>query len=262
MSKAKKRAPSKGEQKKKDLQKSRQTGIIVLVIAIVAIVAVSAVIFLHGSSHSTITTTTGSTPVVNSTKEPVILYVNQGNALVDRSNFSALLSFAKSNGFNTIFFQIYRSGQLLFDSSDLSYFVETAHLDGLSLYYSLYFTASSQIIPTSIFNLGENGINLDMSTLPVSAQSSLLATLKLDFTSGTTAVTSTNLTTTLKPDLLVLETYSFQQDESAIHPGIVAAVEPLSLSSQQEYQQEVKYALSNSSGVMVFDYYGLLKTGY
>ncbi len=101
-----------------------------------------------------------------------------------------------------------------------------------------------------------------MSTLSDSAQSSLLATLKLDLRNGTTAVTSTNLTTTLKPDLLILETYDFAVDQSYIHSGIIAAVEPLALSSAQEYVQDVQYALSNSAGVMVFDYFGLTKTGY
>ena len=32
--------------------------------------------------------------------------------------------------------------------------------------------------------------------------------------------------------------------------------------SKEAYQSQYNYDLSNSDGVMVFDYYGLLKTGY
>ena len=261
MSKGSKKKESRGAAKRRETEKTRQTGYIILAGIIVAIIAVSAVVFLHGSS-TTSTTSSGTTAFSNPSDKPVILYVNQGNGIVNRTNFPALLFFAKYHEFNTIFFQIYRSGQLMFSTSDLEYFVEAASLDHLNLYYSLYFTNSTQQIPNSIYNLGESGINLDMSTLPNSAQSSLLATLKLDLRNGTTAVTSTNLTTTLKPDLLILETYDFAADQQYIHSGIIAAVEPLALSSAQEYDQDLQYALSNSAGVMVFDYYGLMKTGY
>lgn len=262
----KKGAESKGQKKRREAQKTRQTGYIILAIVVVIIIAVSAVVFIRGNSvrnASSSTTTTNRVFVIsNPSNKPAILYVNQGNGIVNRTDFPELLNFAKYRGFNTVFFQIYRSDQLLFDSSDLSYFVEAAHLDKLSLYYSLYFTNSSQTIPTSIYGLGENGINLDMSTLPTSDQSALLSTLQLDIRNGTTAVTSLNFTTTLKPDLLILETYDFQADQQYIHSGIIASVEPLEIPTSQQYQQEVNYALSNSSGVMVFDYYGLAKMGY
>lgn len=193
-------------------------------------------------------------------EKPIILYVNQGNALVDVGNFSSLVSYAKSNGFNTLFFQVYRSGNLLFSSENLTYFVSSAHNQSLKIFFALYFTNSSETIPSSIYGLGEDGISLDMSTLPLSTQSSLLSTLKQNY-KGETAVTTTNFGTTLKPDLLVFETYA-PQDQQYIHKGIIAGVEPLALTSEPEYLQEYKYALSHSDGVMVFDYYGLLATGY
>lgn len=193
-------------------------------------------------------------------EKPVILYVNQGNALVDANNFSSLVNYAKSTGFNTLFFQVYRGGNLLFSLGNLTYFVSSAHNESMKIFFALYFTASNQAIPSSIYGLGEDGISLDMSSLAVASQSSLLSTLQQDY-GGETAVTTTNFATTLKPDLLILETYS-PQDQSYIHKGIIASVEPLALSSEPEYLQEYQYALSHSDGVMVFDYYGLLATGY
>ena len=245
---------SSKNRKPKAAPKSSRLPIIIGII-ITAIIVISAGIFLL-DQHTTTTTT--SKTVSN---KPIILYVNQGNGLVDESNFSSLVSFAKTNGFNTIFFQVYRSGTLLFTQSELTYFVSDVHVQNLSIFFALYFTDSTQKIPTSIFGLGENGISLDMSTLPTSTQEGLLQTLKQNYLEGKTAMTTTNFTTTLNPDLLILETYQ-SSDQSYIHPGIIAGVEPLAIASKQDYEQQFEYALTHSDGVMVFDYYGLLKTGY
>lgn len=199
-------------------------------------------------------------PSNSSAGKPIILYVNQGNALVDVGNYSSLISFAKTNGFNTLFFQVYRSGNLLFSQSNLTYFVNLAHNQSLRIFFALYFTSSNENIPPSIYGLGEDGISLDMSTLGVSTQENLLSTLSNNY-KGETAVTTTNFATTLKPDLLILETY-LQQDQQYVHKGVIASVEPLALPDKGEYVSQYHYALSESDGVMVFDYYGLLKTGY
>ena len=190
----------------------------------------------------------------------MILYVNQGNGVVNSSNFGKLLSTAHSRGFNTIFFQVYRSGVLLFSDSSLQGFVSSAHGSGLKIYFALYFTDSSQQIPASIYNDGEDGINLDMSALPAAAQAALLASLSGGY-SGRTAVTATDFNTALRPETLILETYGTGANQY-IHPGIVASVGVFTTTSQQQYNQEFQFALNNSDGVMVFDYSGLLKAGY
>jgi hypothetical protein len=253
---------------------------IILVVIILLVTAFATALFVShtgipssSSSYSYTTTSTYSKTEIttatttinlssNNNNKLIILYVNQGNALVDQNNFSSLLSFAKSNRFNTIFFQIYRSGSLLFNSANLSNFVVAAHAQNLSLYFALYFTAAGEPIPSSIYPLGEDGINLDMSTLSTADQENLLSTLRANYHEGKIAVTTTNLESTLKPDILILETYDFSSDEQYIHPGMIASVEPLTIPSYQEYEEEFNYALSKSDGVMVFDYYGLLRTGY
>jgi hypothetical protein len=223
---------------------------IVLVIAI----AISGLFLLVGKGPPPSSSTT------NQSTKRVILYVNQGNGLVNESRFPSLLSLALSHGFNTIFFQIYRGGNLVFSTNEMTYFVGAAHRDNLSIFFALYFTNSSQTIPSSIYGLGEDGISLDMSTIDFSTQVGLLASLKQNF-HGLTAVTTTNFTTTLNPNILILETYSplFQ---SYIHHGIVAGVEVLATQNKADYESQVQYALNNSDGVMVFDYYGLVVTGY
>jgi len=192
-------------------------------------------------------------------EKPIILYVNQGNGLVNESNFGTMLSFTSSNGFNTVFFQVYRAGALLFTGNELSYFANQSHAQGLKIFFALYFTNSSQSIPSSIFGLGEDGISLDVSTLSISAQESLLTDLAPCHCR--TAVTTTDMRSPLQPDLLVLETYGPALQQYIRH-GIIASVGVFATSSLADYQSQFQYALSNSDGVMVFDYAGLLKSGY
>ena len=191
--------------------------------------------------------------------KPVILYVNQGNGIVDGSNFGAMLTFASSHGFNTVFFQVYREGVLLFTGSELSSFANQSHALSLKIFFALYLTNSSQAVPGAIFGLGEDGISLDMSTLSIAAQENLL--IDLASCHCQTAVTTTDMNSPLKPDLLVLETYGVPSQQYIRH-GTIASVGVFATSGLSDYQAQFQYALSNSDGVMVFDYAGLQKSGY
>ncbi len=194
------------------------------------------------------------------TPKPVILYVNQGNGVVDSSNFGQMLTFATSHAFNTVFFQVYRQGTLLFTAADLATFVSQAHADSLKIFFALYITNSSQTMPGTIFGLGEDGVSLDMSTLSTPAQETMLQALESSCNCQT-AVTTTNVASPLKPDLLVLETYGPAMQQYVRH-GTIASVGVFATVSQEDYQSQFQYALDNSDGVMVFDYAGLVKAGY
>jgi hypothetical protein len=193
-------------------------------------------------------------------QKPIILYVNQGNAVVNGSGFGVMLDYMSSRGFNTVFFQVYREGHLLFSPPTLRSFVSQTHQDHLKIFFALYITNASQAVPASIYGLQEDGISLDMSTINQSAQQSFLTTLKSKY-GGETAVTTTDMYSPLKPDLLVLETYG-TGNQQYIRKGIVAGVGVFTTSSLDDYRSQFQYALQNSDGVMVFDYYGLLKAGY
>ena len=162
------------------------------VVAAIAILAAGAVILRPGSSG---TATTSA--------KPVILYINQGNGSVNETNFGSMLSFSMAQGFNTIFFQVYREGVLLFQPPQLTSFVAQAHDQGLKIFFALYFTNSSQLVPSSIFPLGEDGISLDMSTLSLSAETSLFTAVGQGFQTGQVAITTTDFALPLRPDLLV-----------------------------------------------------------
>ena len=217
-------------------------------IAIILVVAIGAGLYLSGTgSHAP-------------SQKPIILYVNQGNGVVNDSNFANLTGYATSHGFNTIFFQVYRQGALLFSPTQLRAFTNESHAAGLKIYFALYFTDASQTLPPSIYDSGEDGINLDMSTLPLSAQQNLLGNLKSVYY-GETAVTTTDMYSQLTPNLLILETYGSDFNQYIRH-GIIASVGVFKTTSEQDYRSQFQYALQNSDGVMVFDYAGLLKRGY
>ncbi len=218
-----------------------------MAVGVVIVAALAAVHFL----------TAGGAPTP---QKPVILYVNQGNGAVNESNFDAMLSFASSHGFNTVFFQAYREGSLLFDTQQLQWFVNQTHATGMKIFFALYITNSTQALPATVYGLNEDGINLDMPTLAVTTQESLLTSLTGVY-HGESAVTTTDLTSSLKPDLLVLETYGSQYQQY-IRPGVIASVGVFATTSEQDYQSQFQYALQHSDGVMVFDYAGLLKSGY
>jgi hypothetical protein len=237
-------------------KRSRAALLAAVALVLVASIGGSAALLYHpGHASSVSSQSTGS--------KYIILYINQGNGAVNETNFDSMLTFASSQGFNTLFFQVYRQGSLLFDASQLVYFVDHAHAQGMKIFFSLYLTNASQTLPTSVYGMGEDGVSLDMSTLSIPEQSSLLASLRSGY-GGTTAITTTDLALPLNPDILVLETYTsqIQQYSQYIHPGVVASVGVFATTSQSDYEQEYQYALANSSGVMVFDYAGLLKSGY
>ena len=87
--------------------------------------------------------------------KPIILYVNQGNGVVNRTNFDVMAGYANSSGFNTVFFQIYRKGALLFSPQDLQTFVTQAHLKDLE---NLLLVVYHQFLPAdTIVNLRIEG---------------------------------------------------------------------------------------------------------
>lgn len=237
--------------RKKANRKSRTLWIALVAVIVIALVAIA---FILSDSGSKAICTYPVCP------KPIILYIDQGNGIVNGSGYGTMLGFASSQGFNTVFFQVYRQGSLLFSPQLLQSLVSQAHAANLRIFFALYFTNDSQTIPMSILGLNEDGVSLDMSTLDPGAQQSLLTTLQSHF-NGMTAVTTYDFSTNLKPDLLVFETYG-TQDDTYIRQGIIASVGAFTTTSYTQYEAEFQYALQNSDGVMVFDYHWLMANNY
>ncbi len=168
--KDKRRPEGRARSRKVPARRSPPKFIILAIVVLIAIAVAGTVYFVFFTHGGNVVATTSSTATQGNNNKWKILYVNQGNGVVNESNFGAMLSTTKSHGFNTIFFQVYRSGNLLFTTDQLKYFVSTSQIDNISIFFALYFTSSSQQIPSQIYSLGENGISLDMSTLPFQNQ--------------------------------------------------------------------------------------------
>jgi hypothetical protein len=225
-----------------------------LSLAVILVVSLATEAALIAFSHRT------SNDSSTITRKLVILYINQGNGSVNRTNFETLTAFASGRGFNTLFFQVCRSGRLLFSIEDLATFVREAHAANLSIFLAIAFNATSLRIPVAIYGAGEDGISLDFSNLDLQHQDALFASLKANY-GGTTAVTTYAVNPLAEPDVTVLETYT-SASKALITPGIVGSVEVAATGSRSDYQAQFSYALDHSDGVMVFDYAGLLKRGY
>jgi hypothetical protein len=231
-------------------ERQRRTELVVVVsVTVLALAGVVAYFVYEGRQQA-------------ASQKPIILYVNQGNGIVNVSGFGTLLNYMKSHGFNTVFFQAFREGELLFSPATLGSFVNQTHRSQLKIFFALYLTEASQRLPVSIFGLGEDGISLDMPVADVNttSQESFLTQLKADF-GGVTAVTTSDMYSSLRPDLLVIETYGSNMQQY-IRSGVIGSVGVFETSSLEDYKSQFQYALQNSDGVMVFDYYGLQKAGY
>src|SRR5579863_3625747 len=102
---------------------------IIIACAIIIVIVVGSTFFVLNQNKKDNTTTNSTTSAVSSDSEskPIILYINQDNGAVNESNINQMLQYASVRGFNTIFFQIYHNGALMFTTSQLSYFVGVAH---------------------------------------------------------------------------------------------------------------------------------------
>jgi hypothetical protein len=256
-----KRKPARKGKPHGEKQSSRRFLLPFAVTLLVVVIVVGVGEYLLFGGHTNV----GHSSTTATSSKPVILFENQENSPVNQGNFGNFVDFARSNGFNTIFFQISYKGSLLAccnDISSLKSYVTGAHVLGVKIFFVLSFSNSSQGLPSSfIYSAGEDGIDLDMSTLPYSNQQTLLSSLKGNF-SGTTAVTTYNFTTTLKPNWLIFETYNWPSDQQYLSSRVIGSVEVVAASDNAQYRSWFLSVLSGSAGVMVFDYSALKNYGY
>jgi hypothetical protein len=76
---------------------------------------------------------------------------------------------------------------------------------------------------------------------------------------GTTAITKADMSSSLRPNLLILETY-MKSTQQFIRSGVIGSVGVIATAGRADYLSQYNYTLQNGDGVMVFD--GLAKVGY
>jgi len=199
------------------------------------------------------------TKTISPMVKPIILYVNQGNGFVEPQKFGDLLTFAKRFGFNTIMFQVYRSGSFLYSLEDMNKFARDAEKAGFRFHASLYISKEGEKMDL-VAQLRADGINLDMPTISLDWQSRYISWVRQLF-KGPVSVTTANAQYPLKPDLVILETYG-RENLRYVRPGMVGSVGVWLTKDKDDYLDQVNLVLTKSDGVMVFDYAGLLRKGW
>jgi len=202
-------------------------------------------------------------PVVGNSKDkPIILYYDTFNLPINTSNFQKVLNFARSNRFNTLMLLVYAYGRALFNQSEISFFSSVAAENNITFVPSYYIVSLENKINTT----GYSWVNLDMELLSPRLQSYFYASISSDVKLvSVTSPYGQNLP--YQPEMNIVETY---YDTPAFwfyqlwfdHSSVVCSVSAHSTTSQTAFNAEFNYCFEHSRGIMVFDYWNMIKANY
>jgi hypothetical protein len=199
-------------------------------------------------------------PITSLSFKPVILYYDYENLPFNASEFPVIVQVTSEHHFNTLMVLVYFNHREIFNESTLNYFFAYARSKNLTFVPSFYIEAMKDTFNST----GFPWINLDMEKIAPVLQRFVYARVS-DQSSGLVSITSPDgQPVEFSPSLDILETYSSTPSFwflqlSYWHSGHICSVASWML-SQQEYDSEKNYCLKYSQGVMVFDYYNLLKS--
>jgi hypothetical protein len=199
-------------------------------------------------------------PQVASTNKPVILYYNPFNLQVNESQFPAIISYATRNHFNTLMLIVYAYNRPLFKSSEISYFENYSARNGVTFVPSYYIVSLTDKINTT----GFRWINLDLESLTTLKQYFFYEKMSRNIPIvSVTSIYGQQLR--FQPSMNIVETYFnapvfwFYQLWFP-HSGVVCSVSAARATSQSVFDSEFNYCLDHSRGVMVFDYWNMLRS--
>ena len=199
--------------------------------------------------------------LVPADKKPIILYC-QFYAAPQISQFPGVVNFTLRHGFNTLMVVIFDFGEARFNRTTIDYFISYARSKGLTFVPSYYIRSTSDQMDVS----GLTWVNLDMERLNSYDQ-------RVFYDRIAQIVPLVSVTSPygqpvgFHTPMHIIETYSgspqfWLSQLGYYHPGTICSVAAWLLSSQQGYDAEKDYCLKYSDGVMVFDYYNLLNSGF
>ncbi len=192
--------------------------------------------------------------------KPVILYYDYENLPFNESQFPAIVEKTLDYHFNTLMVLVYFNHQEIFNRSTLEYFYLYARSKNLTFVPSFYIESLKDNFSTT----GFPWVNVDMEKVAPSLQRFVYAKVSSQGTALVSITSPYGQPVEFEPSLEILETYSstpifwFQQF-SYWHPNHICSVASWMVHTQLEYDSEFNYCLKYSQGVMVFDYYNLLK---
>jgi hypothetical protein len=157
---------------------------------------------------------------------------------------------------------VYFDNEMLFNESTLSYFSSYSRSQNLVFVPSYYIESLSDSFNVS----GFSWINLDMERIPPNLQPGFYSKIISRDPNARISVSSPfGQHVEFSPGVNIIETYSGEPrfwflQLAYWHPGSICSVAPWLLKSEQQYNSEKAYCLRFSDGVMVFDYYNLLRS--
>lgn len=196
--------------------------------------------------------------------KPVILYYDYENLpFKNSSQFPTIVANTLRHHFNTLMLLVYYNHEMIFNESTVKYFFSYSRSQGLNFVPSYYVESLGDSFNVS----GFRWINLDMERIDSNLQPEFYSRISLESVGAEISVSSPyGQHVVYAPSLNIVETYSttprfwFLQ-LTYWHPGHICSIAPWLVHNEQEYDSEKNFCLKYSDGVMVFDYYNLLKSG-
>jgi hypothetical protein len=191
----------------------------------------------------------------------IILYYDYENLPFNASSFPQIVLTTLQHQFNTLMLLVYFNHEMIFNKSTLEYFFSYARSRNLTFVPSFYVESM-----TDSFNVtGFPWINLDMERIQAKLQPFFYDKISREGAEVISVTSPYGQPVDFAPSLDIVETYSgpprfYFLQLAYWHPGHVCAVAPWLVSNQQQYDSEKEYCLKYTDGVMVFDYYNLLKS--
>ena len=158
---------------------------------------------------------------------------------------------------------VYVDHKPIFNSSTIQYFLSYSYSRNLTFVRSYYIESLSDNINVS----GLRWINLDMERISPDLQRFFYARTLAQGVGKISVTSPYGQPAEFSPSINIAETYAgspwfWLLQLTYLHYNHICSVGIWLLHSQQEYDSEKGYCLKYSDGVMVFDYYNLIKSGF
>ena len=193
--------------------------------------------------------------------KPIILYYDYENLPFNVSSFPQIVSTTLRHQFNTLMLLVYFNHELIFNDSTLEYFYSYAQSRNLTFVPSFYIESMADNFNATNFPW----VNLDMERIQPRLQAFFYDKISREGKEMISVTSPYGQPVDFVPSLDIVETYSgpprfYFLQLAYWHPGHVCSVAPWLVGNQQQYDSEKEYCLQYTDGVMVFDYYNLLKS--
>lgn len=157
---------------------------------------------------------------------------------------------------------VFFNHQMIFNESTLGYFYSYARSKNLTFVPSFYIESTGD----SFNATGFPWINLDMEKITSNLQPFYFDKVSHELSKTEITVTSPyGQRVEFSPSYDIVETYGtipwfYVLQLGYWHQDHICSVAPWLLQNQREYDSELQYCLRYTDGVMVFDYYNLMRS--